>query len=250
MHHRLEPREHKFTYSLFMFYLDLDEIDHLQKKLSLFSLNRFNWFSFYDRSHMILSGKNKSDATKVKLLEYLNSEGIREVPDKVMLLTNASVLGYGFNPISVYLCFDKNKEPQCAVAEVCNTHGEMKLYLLDRSSFSGDLFDLTVPKLFYVSPFVNLDASFRFIFTIPNGALHFRVDDYQQKKRFLLTSLQGKKKALTDLRLLQYAFQFPLITLRIVAGIHWQALILWLKRIPFKQKNADQHLQQNMVPYK
>ena len=250
LHHRLEPKENKFDYSVFMFYLDLDELDLLHKKMPLFSRNRFNWFSFYDKDHLVVSTEKNINPIKIKVVNYLKAQGVKEIIGRVMLLTNASVLGYGFNPISVYICFDLNEQPLCAVAEVCNTHSEMKLYLLDKSHFSEDTFDLIVPKFFYVSPFVSMDASFRFIFKIPTGSLHFRVDDYEKGRRFLLTSLQGESTALTDSTLLKFAFLFPLIPLRIFGLIHWQAFILWLKKIPYKQKKTDLDLQQNMFHYK
>lgn len=251
MHHRLQPREHRFRYNIFMFYLDLDELTDLSGRLTLFSHNRANWFSFRDRDHLrfpVSDGRQKN--LKQHVLDYLESFGIDLKEGKVMLLTNVTTLGYAFNPISFYLCFDNHGVPVCSVAEVSNTHGEMKLFLLDQKSFTGQMFRKMVPKLFYVSPFAELSSSFDFIFRIPDDTLHMRVDDYEDNKRFLLSSLTGRRRKLNDMNLMWYGFRFPLVTLRIILLIHWQALILFLKRIPYHRKNVNLHLQQDAYRYK
>jgi DUF1365 family protein len=251
-HHRLLPKEHKFRYNIFMFYVDLNELETLGMKLRLFSLNRFNWFNFRDQDHLRFPVPEKGNSKSVRenLTDYLTSVNIQLDGGKIMLLTNVATLGYSFNPISFYLCFDKDNHPVCSVAEVCNTHGEMKLYLLDQSSLKEDTFQKVVPKLFYVSPFTNLESSFDFIFKIPGDSLLMRADDYEDNKRFLITSLSGKKKDLSDANLLLYGIRFPLITLGIMGMIFWQAFKLYLKKIPFNAKRFNLHLQQNMYRYK
>jgi uncharacterized protein len=254
MHHRLVPKEHRFSYNVFMFYLDLDELGRLNRKLRLFSRNRFNWFNFRDKDHLRFpaeaEGATYGKNVKLNVLAYLKSFNIDLKGGRIMLLTNVATLGYSFNPISFYLCFDGQKNPVCAVAEVCNTHGEMKLYLLNRDSFSEGTFRRFVPKLFYVSPFARLESSFDFIFGVPDERLQMRVDDYEDNKRFLLSSLTGKRRKLTDANLFWYGIRFPLITLKIMTLIFWQAFILYVKRIPFKPKNFNPHLQQDMYHYK
>ena len=249
MHHRISPRKNRFKYHIFMAYLDLDELDALQSKLVLFSRNRFNWFSFYDRHHYHFS-KAGSGNIRENIDLFLTENNIPEKPASIRLLTNLSVFGYAFNPISVYICFNSSGAPVCSIAEVCNTHGEMKMYLLTSDHLTCDTFVREVPKHFYVSPYANLDANFRFIFEVPDDRLNFRVDDYENGKRFLLTSLTGIRKKLSDFRLLMYGMRFPLITAQIILLIHWQALILRLKRLQFRPKKQAMHLQQNMFHYK
>ena len=250
-HHRLFPREHRFTYNVFMFYLDLDEVEHLGKKLWLFSHDRFNWFNFRNQDHLQypLGQGHNHKPVKQNVLDYLSNQGI-EVNGKVMLLTNVATLGYAFNPISFYLCFDCDNNAVCSVAEVCNTHGEMKLFLLEANCFSEGSFQKKVSKHFYVSPFSDLDATFDFIFRIPEARTHMRVDDYQQGKRFLMTSLTGERKALSDSRLLWYGIRFPFITVKIIVSIYWQALVLRLKRVRFQSKDLNLHLQRDQYHYK
>ncbi|MBI1770426.1 MAG: DUF1365 domain-containing protein [Bacteroidetes bacterium] len=252
MHERLSPRKHKFNYRVFMFYLDLDEIDSLHKKLKLFSRNRFNWFSFRDRDHLQwpASGIRDQRTNRENIESYLRDQGIDQKVNRIMLLTNVATLGYSFNPISFYLCFSENDQPICSVAEVCNTHSEMKLYMLNSDSLAEGTFRKMVSKYFYVSPFADLDSTFDFIFKIPGNTMHMRVDDYQNGKRFLLSSLSGKKKDFTDANLFWYGIRFPLIPLQVITSIYWQAFVLRLKRVPFNRKNFNLHLQKETYHYK
>lgn len=248
LHQRLAPRKNDFLYNIFMFYLDLDELDTLHKKLHLFSHNKVNWFNFRDQDHVQIPKDDTSKTIKKNILEYIFSKGVMLPSDiKIKLLTNVATWGYVFNPISIYLCFDRANTPLCAVAEVSNTHKEMKMYMLDQSCFDNGAFRLKIAKYFYVSPFADLDTEFDFIFRIPAENLNMRVDDYQHNQRFLLTALTGIKENLTDARLLWYGLRFPFITLKIITLIHWQALILKLKGLPFMKKNMNQHLQKDLI---
>ncbi len=250
MHERLTPRKHKFNYKIFMFYLDLDEIDGLHKRIKLFSRNRFNWFSFNDRDHLqwpIEKSKNQN-TIRENIGSYLKDHGIGV--RRIMLLTSVATFGYSFNPISFYLCFDENDQPVCSVAEVCNTHGEMKLYLLNNETLANGTFRKMVSKYFYVSPFADLASTFDFIFRVPGETMHMRVDDYQNGKRFLLSSLTGKKRAITDFNLFWYGLRFPLIPVKVITLIYWQAFVLYLKRVPFHKKNFNLHLQKETYQYK
>ena len=168
----------------------------------------------------------------------------------MMLLTNVSTFGYSFNPVSFYLCFDSQDKPVCSIAEVCNTHGEMKLFLLDSACLDNATFRLPVTKHFYVSPFSDLEIKFDFIISLPNNALSMRVDDYKNGQRVLLTSLTGKRKKFSDFNLFWYGMRFPFITLKIITLIHWQALKLYLKGMPYLKKNANLHLQKDTINLK
>ena len=248
MHHRLSPKKHSFNYQVFMFYIDLDELDVLKKKFLLFSHNRFNFFSFKDKEHLQLPIDNpkKKEATKQHIINYLKENGVNEVPQKIMLLTNLNVLGYNFNPVSFYFCFDKFNSPICAVAEVSNTFREMKPYFLGRENFHENKFSLNTVKLFYVSPFIEHDVNFDFNLAIPGKKLNVRIDDYKDNERFFISTLNGVETPLTNLKLFWYSIRFPLIPLRIMSLIHWQAFLLWLKKIHYYKKNENKHLQQDV----
>ncbi len=248
MHHRMEPKEHRFHYNVFMFYIDLDEIDALTKKLWMLSRNRFNFFSFRDSEHLQLPIENpdKSKNVKQHIIDYLTQHDIIIGKGKIMLLTNLNVLGYNFNPVSFYYCFDESNEPLCVVSEVQNTFGEMKLFLLTKKEFNGDKFKLNTTKYFYVSPFIDHDVNFDFNLAIPNEKLNIRIDDYKDEKRFFISTLTGTQKPLNNQNLLAFSVRFPFITLKIITLIHWNALKLWLKKTPYRKKSENPELQRDV----
>ena len=251
MHHRLVPKKNKFNYDVFMFYIDLDELDMLSKKNWLFGWNRFNLFSFYNKDHSNTSESilDKVSVVKLKVIEFIKSKGINTTPHRVTLLSNLTTMGYLFNPVSFYYLFDKEDKPFCSIAEVSNTFGEMKLYLIDSSHLVGDTFSTMVPKNFYVSPFSKANTWFHFILKVPNEKILQRVDDYTDEKgdRFLLSSISGVKEKLSDMNLLKRFLSIPFITLKVIVLIHWQAMKIYLKKIPYYKKSDDQQFQQQYI---
>ncbi|MDB6175843.1 MAG: hypothetical protein JWL59_5154 [Chthoniobacteraceae bacterium] len=243
MHHRLSPRQHRFSYRLFYLCIDLDEIDGLDSRLIGFSRNRWNLYSFRDRDHLTLTG----GTIKENLIVYLKQSGI-DFPEggRAVLITLPRVLGYIFNPISFYYCFNAQGEPFCAVAQVGNTFGEMKPYLLPHRG-EANLFHLVTPKHFYVSPFSGLEVKFDFRLRVPDEFLAIKIDDIEGSQRILLSTLTGRRVALTSARLAWFALKYPFLTLRVIFLIHWEAFLLWLKRIPFHSKAANAHLQQGVL---
>jgi hypothetical protein len=228
-----------------MFYIDLDELDELSRHIITFSRNRFNLFSFRDREHAQLPG-TEAATTKEQLITYLKQTGFGYRDEKIMLLTNLNVLGYNFNPVSFYFIL-RSGEPVCAVAEVSNTFREMKLYYLSPDCFKEGQFSLRATKYFYVSPFIDHDADFDFNLAVPGEKLNIRIDDYKNGERFFISTLTGLKKPLTNGRLLWFGLRFPLITIRIIGLIHWNALLLWIKKIPFFKKSENPHLQRGVL---
>ncbi len=248
MHNRLEPKGHRFHYNVFMFYVDLDEIDSLAKKYFMFSRNRFNFFSFRDREHLQLPLENpdQSKTTKQHILDYLSQNGVTNADGKIMLLTGMNVLGYNFNPVSFYFCYDKNNNPVCSIAEVSNTFREMKPYLLSHENYNGEKFHLNTTKYFYVSPFFNHDANFDFNFAIPGEKLNIRIDTVQDENKVFISTLTGTIRKLTSGNLTWYALRFPFIPLRIISLIHWNAFLLWMKKIPYRKKKSQVELQRDV----
>ena len=154
-----------------MFRLDLDELDALDKLTPIFSYNKFNIFSFFDKDY--LSENNKS--TKIKAIEYLSSNGLQIGRNcKIELITMPRIFGYTFNPVSFYFISENNMH-RYAIAQVNNTYGEMKLYLL--TDFSNLEYELRTRKYFYVSPFSRLDTYFHFKLKPPNKNLDINIDE-------------------------------------------------------------------------
>lgn len=259
MHHRFEPKQHRFHYNVFMFYFDLDELDTIVKNFSLISRNRFNYFSFRDSEHLQLPKENpdKTKSTKEHITAYIRQQRITEDIGRIMLLTNLNTLGYQFNPVSFFFVFapspvgrDGVGPPLCCVAEISNTFREMKLFMLGKEMFDGHKFHLNTTKYFYVSPFTDMDTNFDFNIEIPREKMNIKINDYKDGNKFFISALTGTKKQMTNLRLFWYALRFPLITLQVIGLIHWNALKLWLKKLEYHKKDAHKDLQRDVYnPY-
>jgi DUF1365 family protein len=240
MHHRLQPKDHRFVYRIFLWCLDLDEIPALASRLLLFSHNRRNLFSFRETDHLSFGGASLKEG----VIAFAQSHGERGEIAKILLVTHLRTMGHLFNPVSFYFCTGPGGELRCAIAEVGNTFGEMKPFFIPASEVS--MFRKQEEKLFYVSPFVHLQSSFEFRLAMPAETLKIAIDDREAGKKFLATTLTGPRRELTNLRLLLYSVRFPLITLQVIGKIHWQALRLWLKGIPYHKKTEHPHLQQGI----
>ncbi len=263
MHHRLTPKPHRFDYRLFYFAVDLDELESLHARLRLFSVGRANLYSLresdffptHEPLHNLDAGgragplgpprstsSTRPAATpglnlKQRVLAWLADRSIDLAGGRVVLVTLPRVAGYLFNPVSFYFCFDRTGAPLTAIAEVTNTFREMKPFHV--SERAGETtFHLRAPKNFYVSPFSDVDVEFDFTLRTPGERLSVQIDDYVAGERSLISMLHGPRADLTDARLAWFTLKYPLLTLRVITLIHWHALILWLKRIPWFAKAA------------
>ena len=239
MHNRKEKSVNKFYYKYFMFYLDLDEIDKLSAKLKLFNRNKFNVFNFRDSDHLVYT----KPGVKENIKKYLSQHGIDEEVNKIFLLTNVATFGYNFNPVSFYFCFDSNHEPVCVVPEVGNTFGELKPFYIGKNNFNGTEFNAFMQKNFYVSPFIDHDVYFNFRLGVPCVKLNIKIDDYRGEERIFITQLSGNREELNDKNLFKYMIKYPMVTLKVIGAIHWQALKLVIKKVPFFRKNEFLELQ-------
>lgn len=250
VHARFAPKAHRFAYRIFLFALDLDELDTLHRRLRLFSFGRRNLYSlresdFLPTSEPVFNGGGNAAAPlrdgaglKERVVAHLASRGIDLAGGRVMLITLPRVLGYTFNPVSFYFCYDRAGEPVAAIAEVTNTFREMKPYTLGPESRSDGRFAQRVPKHFYVSPFSDVDVSFDFRLRVPDERLSVQIDDYTEGQRTLTSALVGTRRPLTDAGLAWFTLKYPLITLKVIGLIHWHAFLLWCKSVPWFSKAA------------
>jgi DUF1365 family protein len=226
-----------------MFYLDLDELDEVAGKLRLVGRNRFGLYSFRDSDHLLQGAAT----VRENLSRYLASNGVDASGLKVFLLTNLRTAGYLFNPVSFYFCFRPDGSPACCVAEVGNTFGEMKPYFLPAEEFRDGRYRASRVKYFYISPFIDLDAILEFGLAVPGESLDLRVDDRNAKGKFFVSSMSGPRRELTDRNLLRYTARFPLVTLMVIALIHWHAMRLHFLGVPHRRKEEHPELQREVT---
>jgi DUF1365 family protein len=244
MHQRLVPQRKPFHYRVFMLRFDLAELPKIAQNNFWLGHNRFNLFSINDADHVTVGAPN---GIRENLMRWLADRG-REVPDSVSieLVTFPSVLGYGFNPVSFYCVSSESGEDLFIVAEVVNTFREMKLFLVDEQD-SDNGWHRKLKKDFYVSPFSDPGDDFQFRIARPDDKLAINIDNWHGGEKTLVSSVRGKAHRLTSARLLWYFFKYPLLSLKIIGGIHWHAFKLWLAKVPFFRKSAKQDSQTDLL---
>lgn len=239
MHRRILPKKHEFVYRIFLFFLDLDELAGIENSIPFFSFDKPNLYSLRSADYFQI----QSGTIRENLTAFLKSEGFEKKPSRIRLLTLPRLLGYTFNPVSIFFCHDEAGAPMVSVVQVGNTFGELKPYIVP---LDGGRFHVRVPKNFYVSPFSDLDLAFDFRLDLPGDRLRVLIDDYSGDVKTLVSTLTGARRELTAGNLLFLTAKYPLVTLKIITLIHWQALRLWLKKIPHRLKESDPHLQKGV----
>lgn len=225
MHRRFKPRMHKLSYRVFWTLLDLDELPRLDRTLRLFSQERFNLFGFYNSDH----GDGSSQPLREQIEGHLAAAGLASEGGAIHLLCMPRILGFVFNPISVYYCYDRNDALAALIYEVHNTFGQRHSYLIPVDSKQDELVEQKCLKAFYVSPFVDMNIAYAFRVQPPTERIALTIEGSDAQGPVIVASLAGIRRSLTDAVLLGAFFSFPFMTFKVVAGIHWEALKLWVK---------------------
>ena len=224
MHARRTPARNVFRYPVSYFLVDLDEIPELERRLRFFSFNRRNLVTLHDRDHF------DGGYVKAEILKLTGDPTI----ERVLMLAQLRVLGFVFNPVSFYWCYRADGTLACMVAELNNTFGERLPEVL-----RGPELRYEHRKRLHVSPFFGLDQSYEYAFSQPGddvwARIHVRDDG---GARPFTAVLHGRRRELTNRSLARMLLRYPLMPLQVVALIHWQALRLRLKRVPFHRKPA------------
>lgn len=224
---RLRPFAHKFTYRVFTSLLDVDDLEGAARRV--FSVDRFNLFSFHRRDHGPRDGGD--------LRPWVEAEAARAgipQPARIMLLSIPRFLGFAFNPLSVYFLYDEADRPTGVIHEVKNTFGDQVAYALPARPDADGAIRQTQAKEMFVSPFIGMDQTYRFTIRAPDERLALRIKQGAPGEGDTLIATQtGLRAPLTDRALIGLSFTHPLAALKIVGAIHWQALRLWLKGARF-----------------
>jgi uncharacterized protein len=231
MHARLKPFGHRFVYSVFSLLIDLDRLDEVNRLSPLFSVNRANLASFHDSDHSERPGETARGFADRLLAEA----GVTARAERILLLAYPRILGYVFNPISVYFAYASDDRLIALIYAVRNTFGQRHTYVAPL--LEGELSEAGVrqsrTKIFHVSPFIDLGARYQFRILPPGKTVRLRIHETEGGEPLLSATFAGAAKPLGTAALVGCLLRFPLMTWKITAGIHWEALKLRLKGARF-----------------
>jgi DUF1365 family protein len=234
VHRRHTPHRHYLRYRVCYLLLDLDEVDALTLACKLLSRNRFNIFSFHDCDH----GDGSSTPLRTQIEGHLAAAGIAPPGGPIRILTLPRILGYVFNPISTYFCYRHDGALAAILYEVTNTFRQRHFYATSICSQFEKTLRHEFPKALYVSPFLKMGMTYSFRVVPPNERLALSVTCSDDVRSILFTSLVGRRRPLNDGFLFRTLLLYLALTVKVTAGIHWEALRLWLKGIRVVQRPA------------
>ena len=232
VHNRLRPRRHRLAYRVFSMLIDLDELPALDRDLALFSHNRLNLFAFHDCDH----GAADGTSLRVWVEAQLEAAGIAGDGGPIRLLCYPGVLGYVFDPISVYFCHKYNGRLVAILYEVRNTFGQRHSYLIPAPENDASIIRQQCGKEFYVSPFIDMEMTYHFRIRPPGEAVSIGILETDADGPLLSAVFSGQRRPLGNGLLARLFVVFPLLTLKITAGIHWEAFRLWCKGVPLVRR--------------
>ena len=231
VHKRFKPKIHYFRYNVFSLLIELSELNQLDKKVNLFSYNKFNLVSFYDKDHGARDGTPLTDWVNKNLKE--NKISTKNI--KIKLLCYPRILGFVFNPLSVFYVYDQSEQLIAILYEVKNTFGEQHTYIFKVDS-DQNLYQHNCSKKFHVSPFIEMDCKYFFRVLKPGEKISVIIDQYQTDEKILFASQDGKRVDFNSKELIKSYIKHPLMTLKIILAIHYEAFKLWVKGIKFVKK--------------
>jgi len=231
MHQRLMPFGHRFTYSVFSLLVDVDRLAELGRMTRLMSVNKPGVLSFRESDHVA----EKNETLRQFADRLFAQAGLEKPAQRVLLLAYPRIFGYVFNPISVYFAYGERGQLIALIYAVRNTFGQRHSYVAP--VLPGEAGPAGIrqsrKKIFHVSPFVGMGARYHFRILPPGRTVRLRIHETEGDAPLLAATFNGDAQPLTDARLLAFLLRFPFMTLKIFAGIHWEALKLWVKGAAF-----------------
>ena len=228
-HTRFKPVRHFLKYKTFSLLVDLDEINQLDRTINIFSHNKFNIFSFYDKDHGERDGSN----LKEWVLKNISNFNIKEKINKIKILCYPRIFGYVFNPLSIFYCYENN-QLKAIFYEVKNTFNEQHTYIFKIKD--NEEIAQKCRKKFYVSPFMDLESTYNFKIANPGESLSVLINQMDKDGKLLFASQDGIRSELNTKNLIFSYLKHPLMTFKVISAIHFEALRLWLKGIKLVPK--------------
>ncbi|CCE03900.1 DUF1365 domain-containing protein [Bradyrhizobium sp. STM 3809] len=229
MHARMRPTTHRFQYRVMSLLIDLGRLEEADRQSALFGVNRRALYSFHERDHGRRDGSSLLDYAKACASEH----GVDLSGGRVLLLCYPRLLGYVFNPLSVYFCYRGDGNLALMIYEVRNTFCEINPYVIPVRP--GELTEAglrqTQDKTFYVSPFIDMAMRYHFRVAPPDDSVKLRILETGAEGPLLAATFVGRRRGLTSRTLLAAFGSLPLVTLKIFGAIHWEALRLWIKGV-------------------
>ena len=230
IHRRFKPKEHYFKYKVFSLLIDLEELNIIKSKIKIFSYNKFNILSFFDKDH----GPRDGSSIKVWVKKNLKDIGIKDDKIQIKLLCYPRIFGYVFNPLSVFFIYNQSSELISILYEVKNTFGEQHTYIFKTNN--SNIITNKCSKKFYVSPFIEMDCEYNFRVLKPSSTISVIIDQSDKNGKLLYASQDGIAQELNTKNIFFSFISHPLMTFKIIAAIHYEALKLWIKGIKLVRK--------------
>ncbi len=227
MHRRTRPKKHRLTYSVFSLLLDIDELSALDKSVHGFGYNRWSLLSFYNGDH----GPGSDAPLRPWVEGILDSAGLSIDGGPIRLLCYPRMLGYVFNPLCNYFCYRPDGTLVAIIHEVSNTFGQRHCYLFDART-EGELVRHSIEKRFYVSPFIDMEMTYNFRIRPPADDVTVAIHETDEEGTLLFASFGGERSPITPWSMVKTFFSYPLMTIKVIGVIHWEALKLWKKGVP------------------
>ena len=228
-HQRFKPIKHSLNYKTFSLLVDLDEIETLANNISIFSLNKFNIFSFYNLDH----GERDGSSIKDWVLKNIKKFNISNNITTIKLLCYPRIFGYVFNPLSIFYCYENN-DLRAIFYEVKNTFNEQHTYIFKIKD--NEKIEQKCKKKFYVSPFIDMETYYNFKLIHPKDKLSIFIKQTDGEETVLTATQTGEKREFSFKQLLINFFKYPLMTIKIISSIHYEAFFLWKKGAVYRKR--------------